>query len=441
MIKKWSRRNSDHCPISVFIQAQDWGPKPFKGFNVWLLNPELQQLMRDEIASLSTRNKVDYFGLLRGVKMKVKEWSAVKYDDLGSSIREFELSLEKADEGEADKGEVAEIQSKLSHFYSIWSDILRQKSRIQWDLEGDKNKRFFHQSIQKRRAQNTIRGILRNGVWVEEPDMVKRAVFDHFCEVFTENHEELLFQFDSCIKKKLTSSDQEKLVRNFSLEEIEVALKESSDNRAPGPDGLNFKWIKSIWPAVELKVKEFFENFYNTGDIPRGANSSFIALIPKVTGAKQMSDFRPISPINCSIKLLFKVLANRIKPSLHSLIAEEQSAFIPGRNIGDGILLANEIIHSMRGLGGDGIIMKIDFAKAYDSVNWNCLLHIMDCMNFGSKWKMWIQAILNSTNMSVLVNGSPTPEFKPGKGLRQGDPLAPYLFILVGVALAFIGIF
>lgn len=434
-IQKWSRRNSDHCPISLFVQTQDWGPKPFRGFNIWLQDEELKHLMHSEIANLCMKNNMDWFGILRGVKSLLKAWSRDRFDELNSSIVVLENNMKRLDEGLGSKLELDLVRSQLLEKYSLRNAMLKQKSRVKWDLEGDANSRFFHQSIQKRRSQNSIKGIFWQEAWVEDPHIVKAAFFDYFSSVFSERHGDLLFTLDDCMQTKLSRGDQETLERRFLWDEIDMALKEGSDNKAPGPDGLNFKWLKSILPDMEQKVMVFFEHFYDRGEFPSGANSSFISLIPKIKDAKHMYEFRPISLINCSIKLLFKVLANRLKPCLQSLIAEEQFAFLPGRFICDGILLANEVIHSMRKSGEDGIIMKIDFAKAYDSVNWNCLLHTLQCLNFGPKWQMWISAILHSIKMSVLINGSPSPEFIPGKGLRQGDPLAPYLFIIIGEIL------
>lgn len=215
-----------------------------------------------------------------------------------------------------------------------------------------------------------------------------------------------------------------------------VALKESDSSKSPGPDGFNFGWLKSMWVHISDKVLNFFNEFHSSGFIQRGVNSSFIVLIPKKHNSLEIGDFRPISLINCSLKLLLKVMTNRLKPFLGACISEEQSAFISGRNINEGIFIVNEVIHSLKSSNLDGSILKIDFSKAYDSVDWSCLFHSMSCLNMGEKWISWVLALLQSSRMSVLINGSPTEEFSPSRGLRQGDPLAPYLFLIVGEILS-----
>ncbi|WOG89358.1 hypothetical protein DCAR_0208596 [Daucus carota subsp. sativus] len=194
-------------------------------------------------------------------------------------------------------------------------------------------------------------------------------------------------------------------------------------------------WIRRLWPFISAKIKVFFDTFHRTGHIPLGANSSFIVLIPKKQDPRCLQDYRPISLINSVFKILSKVLANRIKFKLDDLISESQAAFVKGRNISDSIFMVNEIIHFLQLSKTEGLVIKLDFAKAYDSINWACLLHVMKIMGFGQSWCSWITACLSSTRMSILVNGVATKEFSPQRGLRQGDPLAPYLFIMVGELL------
>ncbi|CAL5338788.1 unnamed protein product [Camellia sinensis] len=117
------------------------------------------------------------------------------------------------------------------------------------------------------------------------------------------------------------------------------------------------------------------------------------------------------------------------------VIGEAQSAFLRGRNILDEVLIANEVVDWWKKSGQMGLILKLDFEKAYDSVNWDCLLDMMSRFGFGIKWRKWIQECLCSSRISVLVNGPPTSEFTPGKGLRQGDPLSPFLFNIVAEGL------
>lgn len=162
----------------------------------------------------------------------------------------------------------------------------------------------------------------------------------------------------------------------------------------------------------------------------RGSNCSFIVLIPKKENPVKVSDFRPISLIGCLYKVLVKVLANRLRNVIHLLIPESQSAFVKGRQILDGILIANELVDDAKKRRKGVVFSKVDFEKAYDSVSWSFLDHMMGKMGFNDIWRKWIRGCLSSAAVSVLINGSPTKEFSVGHGLRQGDPLSPFLFLI-----------
>nr|GEX52949.1 RNA-directed DNA polymerase, eukaryota, reverse transcriptase zinc-binding domain protein [Tanacetum cinerariifolium] len=185
-----------------------------------------------------------------------------------------------------------------------------------------------------------------------------------------------------------------------------MAVWDCGGDRASSPDGFTFKFF------------------------PKGYNSSFIALIPKVSNSTLVADFRPISLIGCQYKIIGNILANRLGMVIGSCISPEQSAFIKGRNILDGPLIINEVVNWYRKRKEKLMIFKVDFEKAFDSFRWDFLDIVMDKLGFGSRWRSWIKGCFLNAQSSILVNGSSTSKFDISKGLRQGDPLSPFLFIL-----------
>ena len=163
---------------------------------------------------------------------------------------------------------------------------------------------------------------------------------------------------------------------------------------------------------------------------------SFISLIPKVVNPQQIGEFRPIALVGGIYKILAKVLAGRLAKVLDSVISESQSAFIGKRNILDGVMIASEVIDEVKKSKKKAFLFKIDFEKAYDSVKWDFLLDMMVVMGFGKQWIGWIRECISTVKMSILVNGSPTAEFQTFRGLRQGDPISPFLYLIVTEGLS-----
>nr|GEW03597.1 RNA-directed DNA polymerase, eukaryota, reverse transcriptase zinc-binding domain protein [Tanacetum cinerariifolium] len=180
---------------------------------------------------------------------------------------------------------------------------------------------------------------------------------------------------------------------DISYQKIKRVVWDCGIDKSPGPDGVTFGFIRRYWYLIEKDVVAAVQHFFTFGNFPKGCNASFIALIPKIPDAKLVKDFRPIYLIGSLYKIIVKILANRLVGVLEDLVSEVQSAFVADRQILDG--------------------------------------DVLNRFGFGAKRCGWIQECLRSSHGSVLVNGSPTEEFQFYKGLKQGDPLSPFLFIFV----------
>jgi hypothetical protein len=310
----------------------------------------------------------------------------------------------------------------------------KQRSKIRWLQEGNKNTKFFHNKASQRKRKNQVSGLQdEHGLWKMEAGEIERIVESYFTNIFTSSNPPNFGSILDVVETTVTADMNTQLSQTFQAEEVTQALHQMYPTKSPGPDGMPAFFYQRYWHIVGDRVISTVLNTLNSGHMLKKINYTYIALIPKTSHPEKITDYRPISLCNVIYKLVSKVLANRLKIILPHIIHETQSAFVPGRMITDNVLVAFEVMHSLkrktRGKEGK-MALKLDMSKAYDRVEWSFIEAMMHKMGFNETWIKLIMECISTVSSLVLINGEPKCYIQPSRGLRQGDPLSPYLFLL-----------
>ncbi|KAL2224820.1 UNVERIFIED_CONTAM: hypothetical protein Sindi_2935800 [Sesamum indicum] len=211
----------------------------------------------------------------------------------------------------------------------------------------------------------------------------------------------------------LSEDDVNSLVLPFTQTDVKQAIFDIAEDKAPGPDGYSSGFFKAAWPIVGQEVSSAVLDFFNTSRILKQINTTLLALIPKVHSPMNVGDFRPISCCN-------------VHGILDKLISPCQAAFVPGRSIGDNIMLAEELFTGYNQTHlPPRCALKVDIRKAYDTVEWDFLIAVMELFGFPHTFVKWIEECVTTPSFSVGLTGKPHGFFTGARGLRQGDPLSP----------------
>eukprot|EP00253_Pinus_taeda_P009011 PITA_09011 len=327
-----------------------------------------------------------------------------------------------------------EILSKLEERRKQEEILWRKKSRIKWLREGERNTKFFHQAMIKHRQRNRILCIKeKNGNRVVEQAEIEQVLIDHHKEILSEPQADRIHAIQeifSPIPRLFTDDQNKALIRAATLEEIEETMKAMKKGTAPGPDGFTVDFFQAGWHFLGKEILELVEESRMNQKVWPAINSTFYALIPKGDNLEDANGFRPIALCNVIYKIITSMMARRLKPLLDKLISAEQTGFVEGRKILDGLIVTQEVIHSLKVKKQKGMMIKLDLSKAYDRLSWNYLGKVLESFGFSRRWIDWIHSLISSPNFSILVNGTPSKTFTASRGIRQGDPLSPFLFIL-----------
>eukprot|EP00253_Pinus_taeda_P025214 PITA_25214 len=442
--KNLPKLSSDHKPIQLLLAPEeDLGPIPFKFNPLWI---EKEGFM-DTIQSawdipINGSPSCVWEKKLKATKKSLKEWLRKLHNPTTQQRKTDVQQLETLQIGMEGLYITPEILNKEATFQrNIHQSIRREeehwrlKSRSLWLKAGDRNTSFFHRQYKARLSRNHITEIKNDeGKICNKFDQIKIAAENHYKELYgtrlegsKEDTEDLL----SHIPHLITHEDNQALLKPVSEEEIIKVIWAMDLDKAPGLDGFTIHFFKICWDIIKTYLLKMIHGFFGKAKIGGGTNSTFLALIPKEANPETFDRFRPISLCNASYKILSKIMANRIKPLLDKLISKAQGGFVKGRHILDNIIQVQEAIHSRKQRKEKGMLIKLDMANTFDRVNHSFLLQVLRSFGFPPQFINLIKACISCPWIAPMVNGRPASFFQAHRGLRQGCPLSPFLYILM----------
>lgn len=435
---------SDHASCGVVLDEDVLRLKrPFKFYNFLLQNQDFLDLVRVHWFSENVLGSamLRVSRKLKALKKPIKEFSKLNYSDLEKRTKEAHdtllsfQSLTLADPSMTNAAQELEAQRKWSILCAAEESFFFQKSRVTWLAYGDGNTRYFHRMADARKQINTISTMVdENGLLIVTQQGITDHCVDYFARLLGDDVGPYLLEQDDMnllLSYRCSPAQISELDKLFTDEEIKAAFFSLPRNKASGPDGFPVEFFTESWSVIGPEVTAAIREFFISGRLLKQWNATTLVLIPKTPNASCTSDFRPISCLNTIYKVIAKLLTNRLQQLLSNVISSSQSAFLPGRLLAENVLLATEMVHgyNWKNISPRGML-KVDLRKAFDSVRWEFVIAALRALAIPERFINWVHQCLSTPTFTVCVNGCNGGFFKSTKGLRQGDPLSPYLFVL-----------
>lgn len=406
-----------------------------KSFNDLIKNSWNDILQSEDAFLLTFREKVQLLRTaakdwqIKQRKIDKKELLDInrKMEVLSSSIRLNGLSFEQKISRTALEKRRQELLLKEE---ALW----RLKSRATWLKEGDRNTKFFHNFANARRQRNSIWSLDdgSGGLFHSQQD-ISREAFNFFHNQYKRRQtdpSDILWAVN-VMPVMFDEKANDDFFMPIKEDELLATIKLFKSDKSPGPDGWPIEFFAHFYDLFKNDLLRMVDASRISGNINRAMAATFLALIPKKEKSSALGDFRPIALCNTLFKIISKIIAERLKKILNCFITMDQHAFLKDRLILDAMALTQECLYSIRSNNIDAAALKIDLKKAYDCVDWGFLRILLAKIGLRVQGINWIMACIENANLSVIINGIPTPFFQAERGIRQGCPLSPLLFILV----------
>ena len=436
------RCHSDHFPLLLNMHKQspiNIIPR-FKFFKAWTTIEGCEALISAHWRAhvVGTPMHVLHYKL-KSLKPKLQLWNKEVVGNLNHRVThaqqqlyEAQLTIDQLGFSTERSNEEVACMANYSQALNLLNSFWQNKFKHARFIEGDRNTAFFHRSAKIRDAQSYI-SLLKDGTDIlSNSEDIEAHVLSYFTNIFSVNSDYVENDLpNKYIPQIVTLEENAMLTAIPPADEVKRAVFDLSGDAAPGPDGYSGHFYQCFWGIVGEDVVKSTQYFFLHNYIMPNLNSNLLILIPKVPGADKLDNFRPIALANFQFKIITKILADRLGLIAAKIISPNQRGFIPGRHIHDCIMTASEAVNLLhkKAYGGN-LAMKIDVRKAFDTVNWQFLIHVLRRFGFTDLFCNWILSILHSAKLSVSVNGKSVGFFSCTRGVRQGNPLSPLLFCI-----------